>query len=98
MRGVLEGLARKYVENIGRMEEITGRKVEQLNIVGGGSKNIYLCKLSAQQAGIPVLAGPKEATAIGNILVQAIAMGDVPDYKAGRRLVKESYEVVEYLP
>lgn len=96
MRGVLEGLAAKYAANIKGIEDITGRKISQLNIVGGGSKNIYLCKLTAEASGIPVIAGPKEATAIGNMVVQAVAAGDIPGWEEGRRIVRDSYEVVTY--
>ena len=98
IRGILEGLAGKYKDNIRNIEEITGRKINQLNIVGGGSKNIYLCKLSAQTTGLPVYAGPKEATAIGNILIQAVSMGEIKDIDTGRSIIRDSYEVVEYLP
>ncbi|MAG14083.1 MAG: rhamnulokinase [Spirochaetales bacterium] len=98
IRGVLEGLASKYRENIRSIEEITGINIKKLFIVGGGSKNLYLCKLAAQATGIPVFAGPKEATAIGNLLVQAVSMGDVESFDTGRRLVKDSYDVEEYLP
>ena len=55
-------------------------------------------ELAAQATGVPVLAGPKEATAIGNVLVQAVSMGELESFDAGRKLVKDSYEVVEYLP
>jgi rhamnulokinase len=98
VRGILEGLARKYAENVRSIEEISGSPIEKLYIVGGGSKNLYLCKLAAEATGIPVLAGPKEATAIGNIMVQAISMGELASFDEGRRLVLDSYEVVTYLP
>ena len=96
--GILEGLASKYAENIRSMEKITRNKITRLYIVGGGSMNIYLCKLAARATGIPVFAGPKEATAIGNILVQAVSSGEIPSYDEGRRLILESQEIIEYRP
>lgn len=98
IRGILEGLANKYAENVKYIEEIADKKIEKLYIVGGGSKNIYLCKLAAEATGVPVLAGPKEATAIGNIMVQAISMGDLSSFDDGRQLVLDSYEIVTYEP
>ena len=98
MRGILEGLARKYAENLRYAEEISGKTVSRLHIVGGGSKNIYLCKLAAMATGVPVYAGPKEATAIGNIIVQAISMGDIGSIAEGRSMVRESSDIVEYQP
>ncbi len=96
VRGIYDGLARKYAESIRHIEEITGKTIDVLHVVGGGSKDDYLCRLTAEKADIPVYAGPKEATAIGNILVQAIAMGEIDDYDSGRRIIRESYEIVEY--
>ncbi|MBT3275187.1 MAG: rhamnulokinase [Spirochaetales bacterium] len=98
VRGILEGLAEKYAENIRRVEDVTEKKISKLHIVGGGSMNIFLCKLAASAAGIPVLAGPKEATAIGNIMVQEIAMGELGSFDEGRQLVLDSYKITEYLP
>ena len=98
VRGILEGLAQKYAENVSRIEEISGNPISRLYIVGGGSKNVYLCKLAASATGIPVFAGPKEATAIGNIMVQAISMGDIDSFDGGRELVLQSNDIVEYQP
>ena len=97
VRGIYEGLAAKYAANIKNIEEITGGSVESLYIVGGGSSDTYLSQLASTAAGIPVLSGPKEATAIGNILIQAIAMGEVPTYSEGRRLIRDRYPIAEYL-
>ena len=96
IRGVLEGLAAAYAENILRIEEITGNPIDKLYIVGGGSKNVFLCKLSAEACDIPVFAGPKEATAIGNMMIQAISMGEIESINTGRALVRQSYEIIQY--
>ncbi len=96
VRGIYDGLARKYTANIRGIEEITGRKIDTLHVVGGGSSDDYLCRLTAEAAKIPVYAGPKEATAIGNILVQAVAMGEIDSIETGRRIIRESYDITEY--
>ena len=98
VRGIYEGLANKYADNIGKINEITGDKIDELYIVGGGSVDEFLCALTASAAGIPVHAGPKEATAIGNILIQSIATGEIADYDAGRTLIRDSYDIKTYTP
>ncbi len=74
---ILDSLAARYVAVIRTMETLTGRSVPGIHIVGGGSKNAYLNQATANAAGLPVVAGPSEATAAGNIMVQAIAAGEV---------------------
>jgi sugar (pentulose or hexulose) kinase len=98
VRGVLQSLARLYAEYIEELEDVTGRCVEQLHIIGGGAQNSLLCELTAAAAGIPVFAGPVEATAVGNILVQAISMGEVDSIEKGRKLIRESYPIEEFSP
>ncbi len=98
VRGVLQSLARLYAESIEELEDVTGRSVEQLYIIGGGAQNTLLCELTAAAAGIPVFAGPVEATAIGNILVQAISMGEIESIEKGRELIRESYPIEEFTP
>ena len=68
------------------LEEITGKHFKTLHIVGGGSRNELLNRLAAEATGMRVVAGPVEATALGNILTQAIAMGDVESIAAGREV------------
>lgn len=101
VRSILESLAAAYAETISTAEELTGSSVETIHIVGGGSQNSLLCRLTAQRTGRRVLAGPVEATAIGNLLVQARAVGQI-DPSAGltemRRIVQDSFPVEEYLP
>ncbi|MEK6646875.1 MAG: FGGY-family carbohydrate kinase [Candidatus Firestonebacteria bacterium] len=67
-------------------------------LVGGGTKNKLLCQFTANATQIPVIAGPIEATAIGNILMQAIAEGEIPSIKNAREIVRDSYEIKVYKP
>ena len=98
VRSIYDGLAKRYAEVIGQIEEITGNKVQKLYIVGGGSSDRYLCELAAKATGIPVYAGPKEATAIGNIIVQAVSMNEIASFSEGRRIIRDSYKIAEYSP
>jgi rhamnulokinase len=78
VRCILESLAAAYARTVHRAAELAGRPVDVLHVVGGGSRNALLCRLTADAAQLPVLAGPMEATALGNVLVQARARGSVP--------------------
>jgi len=98
VRCILESLALKYRWTLGRLEELAGGRLEPLHIVGGGSQNTLLNQFAADATGRRVLAGPAEATSIGNLLVQAVALGDVPSLAEGRRLVRESFAVAAYEP
>ncbi|MEX5632659.1 rhamnulokinase [Parafrankia sp. FMc2] len=77
-RCIVDSLALAYTRTLRRAADLTGRKVEVIHLVGGGSRNELLCRLTANEAGVPVVAGPVEATALGNILVQARAHGAAP--------------------
>ena len=79
-------------------QRLSGRTVEVVHIVGGGARNELLCRLTADACGLPVVAGPAEATALGNVLVQARAYGLVGDRPAMRRLVAGSQQVRRYEP
>jgi len=98
VRGVLQSLACLYAAAIRELEDAAGQSIEELYIIGGGSRNGLLCELTAAEAGIPVFAGPVEATAIGNILVQAISLGELDSIAAGRRLIRDSYSIESFLP
>jgi rhamnulokinase len=87
---ILDSLALRYASVLTTIEELTGRAVPGIHIVGGGSLNSYLNQATADAAGRPVLAGPVEATAAGNLLVQAIAGGEVGSLAEGRRLLAQS--------
>ena len=97
-RCVLESLALLYRVEMDGMEKLTGRKLLRLHIVGGGCRNALLNQATADATGRTVIAGPVEATAAGNILVQAIAMKELRDLKALRKVVRDSFEVVTYEP
>ena len=81
-RAILEGLARRYREVLENLESLIGHRLSVIHIVGGGSRNRLLNQLVANATGRPVIAGPAEATAIGNVLVQAIGAGVIPDVTA----------------
>lgn len=98
IRCVLESLALLYRFTFQQLEELTAKKFRRLHIVGGGSRNGLLNQLTADALGVPVTAGPVEATAAGNILVQAISGGRIQDLMAARRVVQASFPVVEYCP
>ncbi|MBB5923950.1 rhamnulokinase [Actinoalloteichus hoggarensis] len=100
VRCVLESLALAYRRTLRQACELSGREVDVLHIVGGGSRNELLCRLTADACGIPVVAGPVEATALGNLLVQARAAGGsgVGDLTAMRALVAATQRLREYAP
>lgn len=86
-RCCFESLALTYRRALRDMEAVTGRRVTALRVVGGGARNALLAQWTADACGVPVLAGPVEATALGNILVQAVATGAVPDLASGRAAI-----------
>ncbi len=98
VRCVLESLALLYRRTLGSIEELTGRKTERLHIVGGGSRNELLNQFTANALQIPVLAGPVEATALGNVLIQAITLGHLPSLDAARAAVGRSITVTHVAP
>jgi rhamnulokinase len=97
-RCVLESLALKYRRVVEQAAEITGRPIEAIHVVGGGSQNSVLCQLTADATRLPVLAGPVEATALGNVMVQAFARGHVGSLEEIRTAVRRSVEVHAYEP
>ena len=97
-RMILEGLAIKYRSEMKKIEEISGGKIDVLHIVGGGSRNGLLNQFAANATGKKVIAGPVEATASGNILMQAIAAAQIESLARGRELVAASFDVSEYQP
>jgi rhamnulokinase len=95
---IYRSLAKCYAQTIEEIEAITGRRYDAVHIVGGGSNADYLNRLTAQATGRKVLAGPGEATAIGNAAAQMIAAGELKDRLDARRCVGESYAVKVYEP
>lgn len=93
---IYNSLARCYAETAAQLEELTGKKFAAVNIVGGGSGDPYLNRLTAIYSGRDVLAGPKEATAIGNLTVQFIALGELENLAAARECIANSFDIKKY--
>ena len=98
IRCALESLALKYRMVLEWMQELTGVRVKVLHVVGGGSRNALLNQFTADACGIPVMAGPVEATALGNVLVQAMAAGDLGSLQDIREVVRHSESISEFVP
>ena len=98
IRCILEGLALRYRAVLGWLEELLGHRIETIHIVGGGSKNRLLCQLAADACNRIVVAGPIEATAIGNITMQAVASKELGSIQDARALVRESFPLERYEP
>jgi sugar (pentulose or hexulose) kinase len=98
VRCVYESLAFKYRWTIEILEHMTGKKLSTINIVGGGSKDKLMCAFTASACGRPVIAGPAEATAYGNMLVQLIAAGEINDIAEGKLILQASFETQQYEP
>jgi len=97
-RCILESLALKYRYVIDAIASVRDVRPTTVHIVGGGAQNTLLCEMTADATGCRVIAGPVEATALGNILVQAVAAGVLPSLAAGRRAVRASFSLATYLP
>ena len=99
VRCILESLALAYRRTLRSAREIAGREIDVVHVIGGGSQNELLCQLTADACGVPVLAGPVEASALGNVLVQARALGEpLPDLGAMRALVRATHRLRRYAP
>lgn len=98
IRCILESLALAHRHTLRSSVTLSGREIDVIHVVGGGSKNELLCQLTADACGLPVIAGPSEATALGNILTQARAHGVLSDRDAGRRLVAATQSLRHYEP
>ena len=91
LRCVLESLALLYRKTLREIEQVTGRRIERLYIVGGGTKNTLLNHFTANALQVPVVLGPTEATSIGNVLVQALALGHLNSLEDARKVVRDSF-------
>jgi len=98
LRCVYESLALKYRFVNAQIEAVTGTTTTVVHIVGGGSKNTLLNQFTADAVGVPVLAGPEEATAVGNLLVQAMGCGIIPDLAAGQPLIQAAFPIQTFKP
>ncbi len=92
LRCVLESLALLYRKTLREIEQVTGRKIERLYIVGGGTKNTLLNHFTANALQVPAVLGPAEATSIGNVLVQALALGHLNSLEDARKVVRDSFK------
>lgn len=93
VRCIYESLALKYRLALEQISECTGKQFDVLHLMGGGTKDGFLCELAAQSLGIPVIAGPIEATALGNIILQLIALGEIESIEKGRQIIAETEKV-----
>lgn len=96
VRCIYESLALKYRLALDQITECTGKNFDVLHLMGGGTKDGFLCELAAQSLGIPVVAGPVEATALGNIVLQLIALGEIESIEKGREIIAETEKVKKY--
>jgi rhamnulokinase len=97
-RLILESLAATYRNVLANLETLLNRPIHRVHIVGGGSRNQLLNQLAANATGRSVIAGPTEATAAGNILVQAIGAGSVSGLSEARQIVKRSFPLKTFEP
>ena len=98
VRSIYVSLACKYKLVLERLEAASGRDVRTIHVIGGGARNELLCQLTADVTGREVLAGPVEATALGNVLVQARAAGELGSLADMRAVSAASFEPVHYEP
>ena len=98
VRCIYESLALKYCHSFLNLKKLTGKNFDGINIVGGGTKDPLLCQMAANACDINVFAGPIEATALGNIAVQLMAIGEIKDIKEARKIIKDSFETKKYTP
>ena len=98
VRCILDSLALAYKRTLSQINELQGENAQNINIVGGGTQNSLLCQLTADACGIPVYAGPIEATALGNIAVLMMALGEISSLCEAREIIANSFDVVCYEP
>lgn len=98
VRVLLESLALKYRYVSDRLADILGEKPQALHIVGGGGRNRLLCQFCANAVNLPVITGPYEATCVGNILMQMVAVGDLASQEEGRDLARGSFPSETFTP
>ena len=98
VRCIYESLAMKYKYTFENLQKCTGKTFEAIHMVGGGTKDGFLCQMTADATNVPVIAGPIEATAAGNIAVQLIAAGEIKDLKEAREIIADSFSVQKFTP
>jgi rhamnulokinase len=97
-RCIYESLAFRYRQTLEELRQITDKKIERIHIIGGGSQNDLLCQYTADATGLPVVAGPAEGTALGNVMVQAMAQGKVQSLAELRQIIRNSFKFKEFIP
>jgi rhamnulokinase len=98
VRCIYESLALAHAETVDLLGRVTGRQLDELHVVGGGANSKLLCEWTAAAAERPVKAGPAEATLVGNLLVQAIALGEISSLEETRDVVRNSFSLETYEP
>ncbi len=98
MRCIYQSLAMKYKLNFSMLRDISGKDFAQINMLGGGIKDTLLCRMTASSTGARVCAGPIEATVMGNIALQLIALGEIKDVSEAREIIKNSVDFKTYEP
>jgi rhamnulokinase/L-fuculokinase len=88
----------KYRSTADKIKECTGKRYETLHMMGGGTQSEALCRMTADACGVPVMAGPVEATVLGNIAVQLIALGEIENISRAREIISNSCEIAVYEP
>jgi rhamnulokinase len=98
VRCIFESLALKYRYTLEQLKRVSPHPIEKLYVIGGGAKNAYLCQMTADAIKMPVIAGPTECTAMGNLLVQAMGVGELQSLAEIRQVVRNSVETQTFLP
>ena len=98
VRSILESLALKHAQTIDLLAAVSGVAPREIHVVGGGARNELLCRWTANAAGLPVVAGPEEATLLGNLLVQAMSLGEIGSLAEARDVVRASFSPPVYEP
>lgn len=98
MRCIYQSIAMRYKYTFEHLEKLTGKTYQSIHMFGGGIKDSLLCKMTASACGVPVYAGPVEATVMGNIAVACLALNQLPDQAAARKLIRESNDIKTYEP
>lgn len=97
-RCIFESLAFRYRQTIEELRQVSDKNIRKIHIIGGGSHNELLCQFAANATGLPVISGPAEGTALGNIMVQAMAQGELSSLSEIREVIRRSFEFKEFLP
>src|ERR1035437_1757117 len=95
-RCCFESLSLAYWSTLEGLRALTCADIRTIRVVGGGCLNRFLCQMTADACGCMVVSGPAEASALGNVMLQVVAVGELPDVAAGRASIGESLELVEY--